>query len=374
MSTFLRSIVVAVLLLGPTSASSQELSLERVWAMGDAFGSEAETWHRLEDATVVNGHVVAVDMFLPTVRVFTVGGEYVGDLGRDGAGPSEYVAPVSVRADRDGFEVWDLAQRRSVRWGIQGGEFVHEHTTLEAGSGGLTWLRAVRGGGKVGWTAMASSRGENDENETRHLIVHASGAGTDTVAVVDGNPIRLMLRGQSGPRIDTRPSPFAAGGGWLFGDSLLVVVDGWEGRADLYQAGEAGMNLVRTDSLPARASAVRSGPADEEKMTRWWMRFNGVEDLADSRVERVLAPERLPAWSSVLGDDRGNAWIRDGSVARLSTEEGERWLRWNLADDSFAWVEVPRGVQVFRFREGHMVGRERGALGEARLVLYRIVP
>jgi hypothetical protein len=45
---------------------------------------------------------------------------------------------VSVAADRDGFAVWDLAQRRSVRWGMDRGEFVHEHTTLEAGLGGLT--------------------------------------------------------------------------------------------------------------------------------------------------------------------------------------------------------------------------------------------
>lgn len=66
-------VIVALVLLGASPASPQELGLERVWAVGEAFGSEAETWHRLEDATVVNGHVVAVDMFLPTVRVFTVG-------------------------------------------------------------------------------------------------------------------------------------------------------------------------------------------------------------------------------------------------------------------------------------------------------------
>jgi hypothetical protein len=190
---------------------------------------------------------------------------------------------------------------------------------------------------------MASSRGESDEEESRHLIVYATQAGADTVAVVDGNPLRLMFLGQGGPSTDTRPSPVAVGGAWLLGDSLLVVVDGWDSRADLYQAGEAGLRLARTASLPARASAVRSGPAEE-------------------------------VWSAVLGDDRGNVWIRDGSIERLPTEAGERWLRWNLADESFAWVDVPPRVQVFRFREGHMVGRERGALGESRLVLYRIVP
>jgi hypothetical protein len=73
-----RSIVFVLVLLGPSTVSAQALGLERVWAVGEAFGSEAETWHRLEDATVVNGHVVAVDMFLPTVRVFTVDGEYRG--------------------------------------------------------------------------------------------------------------------------------------------------------------------------------------------------------------------------------------------------------------------------------------------------------
>ncbi len=365
------TLLVMLAFTSPYPAQAQHLSLERIWSVGSAFGSESETWVRLEDATVVDGYVVAVDPFLPTVRVFTVRGEYVGELGRTGAGPGEYSAPVSVHADDGGFQVHDLQQSRSVWWRITADGIEHDQTTLEYEQPNARWLRPARGGGSVVWTVLVVRNNQPED----HVVMFANGSRADTLGHVDPNPIRYVLRDMesAGVRTSGRASAFTAGGAWLLGDSLLVIVDGWTNRANLYRMDAGGPSLSKTVTPPAVTAVARSRSGDQEKLKRWWLHRGGNESLDDTGVRRVFMPDSVPIWSKVVGDEEGNIWLRDGSVQRLRTEKGEHWLRWNVADGTFTWVDVPWGVEVLRFRDGYMVGRETLEFGTLGLSLFRLI-
>ncbi len=161
------------------------------------------------------------------------------------------------------------------------------------------------------------------------------------------------------------------GGVWVLGDSLVVWVDGATSTGRVYQVGRDSPTLVRTKTLPG---AVRPlSEAEHKAAIAWYYRRWNIEPGAEGAPIEVVPPDHWSAWTRVVGDEEGNVWMRQGGPRILDPDKGERWARWSLADDSLRWVELPPGVEGLRFREGYVVGVERGEFGVESLVLLELM-
>ena len=369
---FLVTLFLVMLCAGPSQA--QDFRLEKLWEMGAPDGPPETVWMRIADATVLDGRVYAVDVALPTVRGFTVDGEYLGELGAEGSGPGDFARPISATVLRDSLWVYDFALDRYTVFDASGRDERTMRTNPGLDAGALGYLGRVWPG-RHGWwfgETMLVGRSRPSHSITHHrLLAWRTADAVDTVAVYDGNAFWRRSRGEDSLSIQTNAAvnPGPDGGAWVMSDSLLIEVDGEDSVLRVHRIEEGGPTLMEALGLPGAPRPVT--PAEREMASRWYYRFYGVEQ-GESDVLEVIPPETWPAWTKVVGDDRGGVWIRQGGPRRMDPAEGERWARVSLEGGSLRWIELPPGVEALRFREGYMVGKRRGDFGVESLVLYRV--
>lgn len=373
-SVLLSGCVLVVAAATPSKArplAAQSLSVERLWEVGGVDGPPEAIWMRIRDATLVGDRVYAVDIALPAVRGFTVDGSYVGEVGREGQGPSEFARPVSIAVVRDSLWIYDLAQDRYTIFDALGN---HGRTPRMSPLGGrhLTRVWAARHGWHVGMTGVIG-RSTPGRSIPVHRTLVWNEERVDTLATFDGKAYwrRFDNLNIDSLRLSTVLSLGPEGGPWVLGDSLLVQVDGARSLARIFRITPGGPELERTRSLPGRPRPLT--PAEREGAIAWYFWFYGLDpDGTDHHIVEVVPPDSFPAWSKVLGDGDGAIWLRRGGSELIDPDRGERWMRWSLEDGSLDWVELPPGVEALRFREGYMLGKRRGDFEVEWLVLYRV--
>lgn len=346
---------------------AQQLRLEKVWEIGSVDGPPEATWMRIADATVLKGYVYALDSRLPTVRRFTIEGEYVGDLGRRGGGPGEYARPFAVHSQQESLWIYDIGL---FRWVVINATGEHARTVRPPSPPGqFSRVWQARYGWLLGLTPLIG-RSTPEASESRHLVIAwDSLSRTDTLAAFEGNPFWTLRNWTQIPNMVTTNSLGADGDAWMVGDSLLVVVDGVVSRARVYRATPHGFEKVRERSLPGER--IRLSDRDREAAIAWYYRRVNV-DPPESTIVDFVVPEWWPAWTVVRADDQDGVWIRRGGAWRVDPDSGERWVRWSLRNDDIQEVELPVGVEALQFREAHLVGLRKGEFGVESLVLYRI--
>ncbi len=372
-----RWFLLVCLLGAPGRSAAQDLQVRKLWEKGEVDGPPETIWVRIEDATILHGRVYAVDIAAPTVRAFSVAGDYLGELGGKGQGPGEFALPNFASVFRDSLRVYDLGIRRVVVYDDAGN---HARTSSLLASrfqgGAVYWtekLWPARFGWSIGVTALIDRSHPSQSLSWHHLLAWNSIDQVDTVATYDGNPLRFRRKLSDSLHIST--SGFSNlgpdGGVWVMGDSLVVRVDGSASSGTIYQIGPDGLTLLRTKKLPGTAHPLTN--RDREAAIAWLYRRWNTEPGAEDAPIEVVPPDHWSAWTKVVGDEKGNIWMRQGGPRILDPDKGERWARWSLADDSLRWVELPPGVEGLRFREGYVVGLERGQFGVQSLVLLELV-
>lgn len=349
----------------------QSLTVEKIWEIGGVDGSPESIWMRIEDATITGDRIYAVDIALPAVRAFGVDGSYVGEVGREGQGPSEFARPVSAVVVQDSLWIFDLAQDRYTIFDARGN---HGRTPRMSPLGGrhLVQVWPGRHGWHIGMTGVIG-RSTPSRSQPNHRTIVWNDIRVDTIAVFDGKPfwVRYDNLHLDSLRMSTVLSLGPEGGPWVLGDSLLVQVDGSRSLARIFRMTPSGPELERTRSLPGRPRPLTS--AERKASVAWYFRFFGLDpEGSEHHIVEVVPPDSFPAWSRILGDGDGAIWLRRGGPEMIDPERGERWMRWSLEDGSLDWVELPPGVEALRFRDGYMVGKRRGDFEVEWLVLYRV--
>lgn len=356
--------------LGGISLSAQEIQLQRVWEVGAVDGPPEAIWSRIEDATIMAGHVYAVDIDLQMVRRFELSGEYRGELGGVGQGPGEFARPISVSARSDTVTVLDFAQRRWALFDSQGQHLRTSRLPSESDGYYFDRLWTARHGWYIGQTLTEGASNPSAVVTQLHTLVWRPPEVFDTLLAIESNSLWYRDEPDEQFRIFTSFNLGPDGGSWLLGDSLLVTLDANEGRAHLWRLTSSGIEEVRSRELSGERREVTS--ADRETVTA---SFRWLQDLSTERrlAYEFVFPDSWSAWTAVLGDEEGNLWIRRGGPRNVDRTVGEQWVRWSLRDDAMTEVELPAGVEALRFREGHLVGKREDEWGVEYLVLYRLM-
>lgn len=167
-------------------SAAQEISVEQLWEIGEPEGAPETVWMRIMDATIHEEHIYVVDVALPTVRMFTLGGEYVRELGRAGNGPSEFARPSSISVQGDSLRVYDLAQDRFTVFDKLGHHVRTRRVNGPEGSASSpSFLRVLdaRDGWTVGTTGLIG-RASPGKSISQHFTIAWNG---ERVALVHGS-------------------------------------------------------------------------------------------------------------------------------------------------------------------------------------------
>lgn len=92
--------------------------------------ASGEPWYMLGDINGVAAsadRIYVADQSVPAVRAYTWEGEYVGDLGREGQGPGEYVYIAAIDVADDGRVFVHARSQRRVNVYASTGEFLDSH-------------------------------------------------------------------------------------------------------------------------------------------------------------------------------------------------------------------------------------------------------
>lgn len=353
-------------------ALSAQLSLEKLWEVGQVDGPPETIWARVADATTFRGVTYVVDILAPTVRMFEAGtGEYIGDFGRVGMGPGEYERPAAAMVADDELWISDIIQKRTVVLDEKG-----RHLRTGRWQGGIrgplmrmNTFWPLLGGWFVGLTSM-----DGEVAAGLHHVMVWNEASFDTIQTMDAVAFqrRFVYEGDPnhdhGLRTTGRGALGPAGGVWPLGDTAFVVIDGASSTAEFYRVEEDGPARTRSMQLGRHGSAR----PDSLRAVNWWLDQVGLEE-GEQGLQTVVPPRVLPAWLRVLGDEDGRLWIERGDRNALTGERTIRWARWSPGQEELEWLEIPSTIRALSFREGVMIGLTRGEFGIERIVAYRIV-
>lgn len=374
MSTLLRLLSLAtaaagIVLLWPTQVSAQQLRVEMVWEIGEINGPPQIIWERISDAVIFNDRVIASDLAMAEVRAYSLSGGFIGLLGGPGPGPEEFGAPHTMLIVRDTLFVYDGGYDRWVLFDRDGN---HVRTARPEIPQKVSFYQRIwigRHGFRVGETHLVGRRLPSECDSTHLTIAWRPFGQTDTLASIPGNPYWIDSASLNSLVMHTVENLGPSGGTWVMGDSLLVLVDGVGSEGSLFLLTEDGLEEVRQRSLPG--TRQRLTEADREAAANAYFRKYDV-DPAHTSIRRFVLPEYWSAWTRVRGDEKGGVWLRRGGPELVDPSRGEQWVRWDLADDEFRELDMPPGVEILQFGEGHAVGLRRDEWGVEYLVLYRI--
>lgn len=316
----------------PASAQLERWTLERTVTIGDAF--DPETGLTLVAGVIVQGdRLLVAQPMEQRLRVFSLTGDFLGFIGRDGEGPGEFrsVGFMGVHEGR----VWvDDPDLRRHQFFDAEGRFVSS-----ARIRGYPTLPTSRGADVQGILADGSMlvRHDVDTHELAQsppppgavLLFGPDGLLRDTVAMIVGRSNIVALRGSGWTAVSSIPVSYRS---WLSvapdGSGFVVVH-----RPGATSARPHTFRVIRFDAQADTAWA-RDIPYDPIPVPEAW-RSRHVERQVRDIVEEPTFPEgRIrPQLERAYGTLEFFPPVH-GVLAGL---DGSTWLRLRTGVDSFEW-------------------------------------
>lgn len=352
-----------------TSALDAQLRLEKLWSVGSVDGAPEAVWSRVSDATTVDGVTWVVDIGVPAVRRFDAAGVFLGDFGRVGEGPGEYLRPASVSVVDGALWILDVFQRRVVVADLSGAHVQTERVpaSTRPSAPRMNRHRPLAHGWRVGETIF-----ENSAMDGVIRMVAWNDSRADTLASLQAFSYLSSFEVGHGHEPELTPSGVSmlgpSGGLVTISDTTFVVVDGSAGEAHWYRVTDQGPRLGQSTVLPgARLGAL---PLDSARAVEWWFETSGV-DRDDESVIEIVPPSATGPWLKAMAGTSGSFWLMKGGADRISSD-GASWARWNPATNEIEWLTVPPGLEPLSFAEDVLVGVRRGEWGIQIVEAYRI--
>ena len=360
----------------PASAQLERWTVERTVTIGDAF--DPETGLTLVARVMVQGDRLLVAQPMERrLRVFSLAGDFLGFIGRDGEGPGEFrsVGNMGVHEGR----VWvDDPDLRRYQYFDAEGRFVSSarvrgHPTLPATGGASVRGILADGSMLVGYSLSAHELAESPP--TPVFLFDRDGLLRDTVAMIVGRSRIVAFRGSGWTSVSGLPVSFRSVFSVAPDGSGFVVVH----RTGATNARPHTFRVVRFDAQADTAWA-RDIPYDPIRVPDAWRSRHMERKIRDivkeptfpegrirPQVERAYgALEFFPPVRSVLAGADGSTWLQ----LRTGVESYE----WEVLDESgraVARVDAPQGGMAWADAES-LWFVESDELGIPYLVRYVI--
>jgi hypothetical protein len=320
------------------------LHLER--QIGGETGPEAYTFYQIGDiAVAATGDIYVLDRAARTVKVYDDAGRFRRSIGSEGAGPGEFVRPISVEVDSV-VRVNDAAQRRVSSFTLSGD---HRETRQLPSLPELNLVLTydLQNDNVVGVSAARHALGHPTDNPTIAVVTfRRNHPSVDTLLVYHAGAVlwhpadRLMPWG-------IVPAGFGEGGAWATsGDSLVAVANGYSGRIQWYRVGPDGLQVTRTIEL-----GLPSVPRTERDLGKMEREFRSARKDRLGRIAFEVPPQWSVASKALFADD-GSLWLR----ANATSERGYIWSIVAPGERTEKRVRLPTGFDLHAVRDGRLYG------------------
>lgn len=330
-------------------------------AIGQEDGEDRYLFGRVSGAVRrLDGSIVVGDFFERQLRLFDAQGRFVSAHGRRGPGPGEF-SSLNRIATCGADEIWiDSSSRISV-WGLDL-EFRREFAAADTPMWPLT---CFDGHGLL----VMQDRNFQDEppfntiytDSLQLMVVDSLGQSRHDLFII---PLWSRVAVRDGRSVMGFVHPLAPTT-VLRGSGQHLVV----GRSAQLQLDEYALDgrLVRSSRGPAEDFAFTGAVRDAYRSAP----LTGT----DSMWRRLLEiagdpmPEQIPAFSDLVIDSEGNAWVRRFVVPGSSEH------RWGIFDRTGAFlghVALPEDLEVFEIGEDYVLGRAPDSLGVEQVRLHRL--
>jgi hypothetical protein len=326
---------------------------EPTFSAGSMDGAAEYLLNRVVGAMhLSNGEILVGNGGTNELRFYDDSGRFLRSEGREGQGPGEYEYMRGLgRCRETGFVAFDL------NWQINAydaqGRFV-ERTVLRAPDGLSPYKTACDREGRLlilGWGAAARQL-QIGFYESRDRLVLTSLSGD--VATGFGE---WLVSERVGTQNGSRPHPAGRATVIALHDGLAYVGSSERFEIELFDLEGTRRRIVRgpgapppvTDSVEAAYLALQLEAA--------------AQDRAPS-IRRELAawdwPPTLPAYTAMLVDPHGIAWLRD---FRLDADEPETWRLLHPDEGYLGDVTLAPGEALLEIDMDHVLVLQRDPLG-----------
>ena len=317
----------------PASGQLEQWTLERTVRIGDALDPETGLT-RVGDVIVLGDRLLVAQPMEQRLRIFSLAGDFLGFIGRDGEGPGEFQRVGSVGLHDGRVWIHDSVSR-SLKYFDTEGRFVSS-----AGIRGHPTLRASRarvqgvledGSMLVTDAEMADELVESPLKPGAVVRFDPDGLLRDTVAMILGRTNIVELSdGRSGWRSYTSiPVSYR---------SLRSVAPDGSGFVVVHRTGapSAALHTFRVMRFDARADTAwaRDVPYDPIRVPRAWRSRHVEEDVRDN-AEGARVPEGRIRQALERAYGRLEFFPPVGDVQ--AGADGTTWLLLRTGVESFEW-------------------------------------
>ena len=309
-----------------------------------------------------NGNIVIANGATNELRLYDSTGIWMASLGRTGQGPGEYEYLRAIgRCHPGGFVGFDLHWQMNT---YGGDATFKEKTPLRAPDGMSPYNLACDDQGHVlilGWGRESLQGPIIGFFATRDRLVLSNGTG----AVMANFGERLVSE-RIGTERGSRPHPAGRATVFALHDGVVYVGSGERFELELFDLNGQLHTLLRgppiplqmTDSLKSAYSdwAVSRIPADRQPAVR-------------SEIAQWQWPETFPAFTSVVIDDGGVAWVR---AFNFDSRKPEVWSLFDPRRGYLGDLALQEGQSLLQAGRHHLLVLQRDSLDVESVMKLRI--
>ncbi|MDX1394658.1 MAG: hypothetical protein R3195_09705 [Gemmatimonadota bacterium] len=297
------------------------------------------------------------------LRLFGFDGDYGGAIGREGAGPGEFVGPTWVGVGPgDTIVAYDVSPRRlSVFSGD--GRLVRSVQVTPTEEWSFPEVRGVFEDGSFVFVPGFDRVFSRGKRRDPVVFMQYDGAGRpqDTLAVLPGREEFFAVVGDGAMRAD---APFARDAYAGVGGRTIAL-----GVSDTYEItlldAVEGVPTVRIRA-PADARSVSPGDVrawKQERLAHWPAAARDA--FAAAFDDTALT---YPAFSGLLVSSDGEIWVREPILAN---SERDVWHVYDADGTPAARVGISHGQDLLAIGPRHLLAKGRDELDREILHLYR---
>lgn len=346
---------------------------------GTPLGRGPDLYEIRGAARLVDGTLAVLSAGTHSIELFDAEGRHLRSVGRQGAGPGEFLYPEAVRfdpaggavvADRDAQRVtvfdpdWKIAREISVPYSASRWPMPSHGAPLTGGQIAVASLSVT--------LRDAVQREEGTYEDSILLEVIGDGevlfslrlAGRAFLAKVGGMSLR-------------KPIPFGPEPLWTSGEDRIVVGDSHDDVFEAFDSVGVPIGEYRmhgTKSRPSREHWAHYQQELRAEYDRPLMLGRGFSQDRGPQVERFLsaAPrgDVLPSFDYLYVDREARLWAREYSLPG----EVSWWQVGSVAGGVLGRVPLPWGAEVLDAGFRHVVTLERDDFGVEVVRVYPISP
>ena len=342
--------------------------------IGVLDGAEEEVFGSVGAVAVTaGGTMVIADIQVPVLRLFSPGGRYLGNAGREGEGPGEYKSLLGVSPHPEGFAVWDPGNAR-VSVFDEAGAFLRSFRVpsglftgdpFQVDTAGTFYVKSS------GWTHPVTGAVSGNA----WLVIDPQGEvrGAIPIPEPEAEGPNFQISAREGPL-----RPFTVRSYAVLSPHGYRV----DGRSDVY-ALQRPLDDGRILSIERPYTPVRPTRGERDQWQRW---IDFFEERAGERYGSL--PDLKPAFHDFDVDDDGRIWVR----RHVPATEGPDGLHPAPGRPPFTWREpttfdvlepdgrflgtltFPPETRLQASRGLHVWATVAGEFGESYVVRFRIEP